>query len=85
MPSPHIATSEDTMAEEQSDQEQPDKAEQALPVDPERQKYQAYLDRKSKPRVKDMPKDVQKERYRALTGLEPTDADLEMALDLNLL
>ena len=73
------------MPEEQSDQEQPDNAKQAPPTGPARQSHQAYRDRKSKPRVKDMPKDVQKERYRALTGLEPTDADLEMALDLNLL
>ena len=73
------------MPEEQSDQGQPDNAEQALPIGPERKSHQAYRDRKSKPRVKDMPKDAQKERYRALTGLEPTDADLEMALDLNLL
>jgi len=48
-------------------------------------KYRAYRERKSRPRVKDMPKEVQKERYRALTGREPTDAELEMALDLNLL
>ena len=49
------------------------------------ERYRAYRNRKLKPRVKDLPKESQKERYRALTGLEPTDAELEMALDLNLL
>ena len=48
-------------------------------------RYQRYLNRKSTSGVKDWPKELQIERYRALTGLEPTDAELEMALDLNLL
>ena len=36
-------------------------------------------------KVRDWPKDLQKKRFKALTGIEPTDAELEMALDLNLL
>ncbi len=36
-------------------------------------------------RVKDLPEHLQRERYWEMTGLVPTDAQLEMALALNLM
>ena len=41
--------------------------------------------RESGTRIKDWPVDLQRKRFKSLTGHEPTDGELEMALDLNLM
>lgn len=48
-------------------------------------KCQTYRNRKSETPVRDWPKNLQRERYRTLTGHEPTNADMGMVLDPNLL
>ncbi len=59
------------MTDEHSDRKQPN--------------YPDYPPRKSGTRIKDWQVDLQKKRFKSLTGHEPTDAELEMALDLNLM
>ncbi len=52
---------------------------------PTPKKQQPSATKDSARRVMDLPKDLQRQRFKTLTGHEPTDAELEMALDLNLM